>query len=128
MTSSDKEQYLTVDLFNAKMEAMMTTIRLENEKLRSQLHEEIQNVKSELHAEIQDVRAETRINSAQIADLQHSVYWGFAILGIFITLAVFFFRDKDRAEKKSQQKYISEERIQEMIDTAISKTLSTLGK
>ena len=35
MTSQDNQQYLTIDMFNAKMDALISTLQLENEKLRS---------------------------------------------------------------------------------------------
>ena len=71
MTSQDNQQYLTVEMFNAKMDAFMATIRLENEKLRN-----------ELHSEIKAVETEVKINSAKIADLQNSfaIYFGIATL------------------------------------------------
>ena len=102
MTSNDKQAFLTKEVFEAKMDAFMATIRLENEKLRSQLHSEIKVVESEV-----------RVNSAQISDLQHSVYWGFAILGIIITLAIFF--KSEKTEKKEKKTYATVEQVQEIV-------------
>jgi len=74
--SKDNEIYLRRDVFEAKMDAFMTEIKLGNEQLRREmqemearlnnkiqavrveLHEEIQAVKTELHEEIQSVKAE----------------------------------------------------------------------
>ena len=117
MTSNDKQAFLTKEVFEAKMDAFMATIRLENEKLRSQLHSEIKVVESEV-----------RVNSAQISDLQHSVYWGFAILGITITIAIFLKGEKDKTEKKEKKTYVTVEQVQEIVDKAITKAFSAIGK
>ena len=116
MTSQDnQQQYLTVDMFNAKIDAFMATIQLENEKLRSQLHSEVKAVETKV-----------TINSAQISDLQHSVYWGFAILGIIITLAIFF--KSEKTEKKEKKTYATVEQVQEIVDKAIAKAFSSISK
>ena len=88
IASADNTNYLTIESFNNKMDAIMSDIRLENEKLRNQIH-----------SEIQDIKSDVRVNTAQIADLQTSVYWGFAIMGIILTLAIFF---KDEKTEKKQ--------------------------
>ena len=117
MTSKDNQQYLTVDMFNAKMDAFMATIQLENEKLRSQLHSEVKAVETKV-----------TINSAQISDLQHSVYWGFAILGIIITLAIFFKGEKTEKKEKEKKTYATVEQVQEIVDKAIAKAFSSITK
>ena len=40
MTSQDNQQYITVELFNSKMETLITQIQLGNEKLRNELRNE----------------------------------------------------------------------------------------
>ena len=56
MISNDKGEYLRVDVFDAKMEAFLSQIKLENEKLRNDLNSKIDNVQSILHSEIQGVK------------------------------------------------------------------------
>ena len=79
MTSNDQQQYLTVDMFNSRMDTLMAQIRLENEKLRS-----------ELKAEIQGVHSEVQVNSARIDMLQHTFYWGFAVMTVVIAIVAVF--------------------------------------
>ena len=47
MTSNDNTQYITVELFNSKMETFIAQIRLDNEQLRNELRSEIQAMKAE---------------------------------------------------------------------------------
>ena len=62
---SSDDVYLRKDVFDAKMDAFMSEIRLMNEQMRremqemkAELHQEIQSVKTELHEEIQSVKTE----------------------------------------------------------------------
>ena len=134
MTSNDNRQYLTVEMFNSKMETFMTQIRLENEKLRgelcsefhdglSKLHDEIQEVRSELKTEIQVLQSEVRVNSAQIAELHHFMYWGIAILALIATVVPFLRREgKEKKQKNSQEQYqsgLTEQKVHDMIAQAI---------
>ena len=98
ITSTDNTNYLTVESFNNRMDAMMSDIRLENEKLRNQLHTEIQEIKSDV-----------KVNTAQITDLQTSVYWGFAIMGIVLTIAIFF-----KGEKTDKKQTFTENQVIEI--------------
>ena len=111
MTSNDNQQYLTVELFNAKIDALMAQISLENEKLRS-----------ELKAEIQDVRSISLVNSAKIEMLQHIFYWGFGIMTVVIAiiavLVPYLFRE--RKEKKHEQPVLTEEKVQNMISRTVN--------
>lgn len=94
MISNDSQQYLTVDIFNSRMDTFLSQIRLENEKLRG-----------ELKAEILDVRAEVRVNSAKIDMLQHTFYWGFGIMTLVITFVAFlvpYFR-REHKQKATEQ-------------------------
>lgn len=109
MTSNDNQQYITVELFNARMEkleaiiernlaitradiadfksefkAEIADVRSEIANVRSELKTEIASVRSELKAEIADVRSEVRIQSTRIDNLVHWNYW-------FIALFVAFF-------------------------------------
>lgn len=111
MTSNDQQQYLTVDMFNSRMDTLMAQIRLENEKLRS-----------ELKAEIQDVRSISLVNSAKIEMLQHTFYWGFGIMTIVIAiiavLVPYLFRE--HKEKKQEQTVLTEEKVQDMISRTVN--------
>lgn len=109
LTSNDNHQYITVELFNTRMEkleaiiernlaitradiadfksefkAEIADVRAEVANVRSELKAEIASVRSELKAEIADVRSEVRIQSTRIDNLVHWNYW-------FIALFVAFF-------------------------------------
>ena len=120
MTSNDNQQYLTVDMFNSKMETFMTQIRLENEKLRG-----------ELKTEIQAVHTQVQVNTARIDMLQHTFYWGFAIMTVVIAVvAVFvpyFLRERKDREQEEKQTGLTEEKVQSMIAQALH-SFKTAGK
>lgn len=122
MTSNDNQQYLTVEMFNSKMETFLTQIRLDNEKLRSELRSELQTGFATLHNELQGVRTNVKVNSAKIEMLQHTFYWGFGIMTAVIAFIAFFvpFFRLERKEKKQEQQIISEEKVQSMISQALS--------
>ena len=113
MISSDNQQYITVELFNARMERLEAIIernlaitradiadfkseikaeisgvrselKADIANVHSELKSEIASVRSELKAEIADVRSEVRIQSTRIDNLVHWNYW-------FIALFVAFF-------------------------------------
>ena len=115
MISNDQQQYLTVEMFNSKMETFMTQIRLENEKLRSEL-------RSEFQAGFATLQTQSQVNSAKIEMLQHTFYWGFGIMTAVIALITFFvpFFRRERKEKKQEQQIITEEKVQSMISQALS--------
>ena len=113
MTSNDKQQYITVELFNSKMDTLLTQIKLENEKLRSELHNEIQTGLSALNTQIQ-------VNSAQIAELHHFMYWGFALLTIVTAIIPLFRRERKEQTKEHTQSTLTEDRVQDMIAQALA--------
>ena len=119
MISNDNQQYLNVDKFNAKMDVMIANIQLANEKLHNEIHNEIQDVKSEVKA-----------NSTQIADLQHSVYWGFAIIAVIIALVGFIVSLAPAFLEflKNKKTYTTAEQVQEIVDKAIAKAFSSISK
>ena len=135
MTSNDQQQYLTVDMFNSRMDTLKTQIRFENEKLRSELKAEIQDVRSELHSEIQGVRSELKaeiqdvrsislVNSAKIDMLQHTFYWGFAIMTLVITIVAvivpyFLIHHKEKQQEQTQQQSVTHSEVQDMIAQAL---------
>ena len=93
----------------------MTQIRLENEKLRSEL-------RSEFQAGFATLQTQSQVNSAKIEMLQHTFYWGFGIMTAVIALITFFvpFFRRERKEKKQEQQIITEEKVQSMISQALS--------
>ena len=116
MTSNDTQQYLTVELFNSKMETLLTQIKLNNETLRNEL-------RSELHSEIQVVKDIAIVNSAKIDMLQHIFYWGFAIMTLVIAVVTVFvpYFLRERKEKIQDEKSVlTENRVQDMISQALA--------
>ena len=142
MTSQDNQQYITVELFNSKMETLITQIQLGNERLRNELNSKIDDVKSELrdvktelHNEIQAVDTNVKINSAKIEMLGHYMYWGFALMTLIITAVVFFVpyfimnRNDKKHDDKVTKNTISEDKLQQMINEALKNmNTSTIGK
>ena len=114
MTSNDSQQYLTVELFRAEMDTLKAQIQLENEKLRS-----------ELKAEIQDVRSIALVNSAKIDMLQHTFYWGFAIMTLVITIVAvivpyFLIHHKEKQQEQTQTQFITRNEVQDIVAQALS--------
>ena len=125
MTSNDNQQYITVELFNSKMDTLLTQIRFENEKLRSELKGEIQGVRSELHNEIQAVRDIAIVNSAKVDMLQHTFYWGFGIMTLVISIVSIFVphflqERKKQKQEQTQQQFTTRNEVQDMIAQALA--------
>ena len=131
MISNDSQQYLTVDIFNSRMDTFLSQIRLENEKLRGELKAEIQAVRADLHAKILDVRAEGRVNSAKIDMLQHTFYWGFGIMTLVITFVAFlvpyFRREHKQKATEQHQQGISREDVINIVKDVL-RNPSIIGK
>ena len=117
MISNDNQQYLTVELFNSKMETFIAQIKLGNEQLRNELNSKIDSVRSDLHTEI-------RVNSTKTDMLEHTFYWGFGIMTLVITFVAVFvpYFIRERKDKKSQEakNVLSEQKVQDMINASIS--------
>ena len=113
MTSNDNQQFITVELFNSKMETLITQIQLGNEKLRNEL-------RNEFHSELSPLKAEVKVNSAKIEMLGHSMYWGFAIMTLVLTVIAIFvpYFLSARRDKKTANS-LSEEKVQKMIAEAL---------
>ena len=137
MTSNDSQQYLTVEMFNSRMDTLMAQISLENEKLRSELkseiqgmhselHNEIQEVRSELKAEIQEVRAISLVNSAKIDMLQHTFYWGFGIMTVVVAIVAILvpYLFRERKEKLQEQPVLTEQKVQDMISQTVNNAVA----
>lgn len=55
-----------------------------------------------VHTEIQDIKYQEQLNTAKIEWLQHSIYWGFAFIGIIIALISIAPFRKEKSEKKTE--------------------------
>ncbi|MBQ6736969.1 MAG: hypothetical protein IJM82_03465 [Synergistaceae bacterium] len=111
MTSSDN--YVTIEIFNQGIQEIKNEI--------SNIHSEISN----LHSEIRDVKYENRLNSAKIDWLQHSIYWGFAVIAFVVAYVSL---RPSRKEKSEKQKFTTAEQVQEIVDNAITRAFANLGK
>ena len=129
MISNDNQQYITIELFNAKMDTLLTQIQLNNEKLRSELRSEFQSeisaLRSDMHTGFLTLQTQTQVNSAKIEMLQHTFYWGLGIMTVVIALITIFvpslsqhFKQKDKGEKLSEQT-LTREDVQDMISQAL---------
>ena len=136
MTSNDNQQYITVELFNSKMETFIAQIKLDNEQLRNELNSKIDSAQAglraemqtgfaSLHSEIQAVNANVQVNSAKIEMLQHTFYWGFAILA-FIAAFVPLFR-RERKESKEKEKPITRDSVLDIVNEAVAKAINNIG-
>ena len=104
MTSNDN--YVTIEIFNQGIQ-------------------EIKNEISNLHSEIRDVKYDNRLNSAKIDWLQHSIYWGFAVIAFVVAYVSL---RPSRKEKSEKQKFMTAEQVQEIVNNAITKAFANLGK
>ena len=102
MTSNDN--YVTIEIFNQGIQ-------------------EIKNEISNLHSEIRDVKYENRLNSAKIDWLQHSIYWGFAVIAFVVAYVSL---RPSRKEKSEKQKFMTAEQVQEIVNNAITKAFANL--
>jgi hypothetical protein len=135
LISQDNQQYITVELFNSKMETLITQIQLGNERLRNELSSKINDVKSELHNEIQAVDTNVKINSAKIEMLGHYMYWGFAAMTLLITAVAFLVpyfltaRKDKKQNEKSTSRVLTEDNVRQLINEALQNmSASTIGK
>ena len=122
MISADNQQYITVELFNSKMETFLTQIKLGNEQLRNELNAKIDEKFGQLHAEIQAVAVQTQVNVAKIEMLQHTFYWGFAILAFIAAFVPLFRRER---EKKEQT--VTRDSVLEIVNDAVAKAIRNVN-
>lgn len=147
MTSNDNQQYITVELFNSRMETFMAQIKLGNEQLRnelnakindvqsslntkidgvqSNLHSEVQTGFSALQTQIQTVDANVQVNAAKIEMLQHTFYWGFAILA-FIAAFVPLFRRERKEKIQEDEQPVTRANVIEIVNEAVAQALKNL--
>lgn len=136
MTSNDNQQYITVELFNSRMETFMAQIKLGNEQLRNELNAKIDSVQSNLRSEmqtgfsalqtqIQAVDANVQVNAAKIEMLQHTFYWGFAILA-FIAAFVPLFRRERKEKIQEDEQPVTRANVIEIVNEAVAQALKNL--
>ena len=94
----NNENYITVDAFNNGIQ-----------ELKQDFKSSIQELKQDLKAEIQEIKTDIRVLQSDTAHLQTSVYWGFAIMGIVLTIAIFF-----KGEKTDKKQTFTENQVIEI--------------
>ena len=121
------------------MEAFTAQIRLGNEQLRNELNSKINDVQSSLNSKIEGVQstlrsemqtgfstlqtqiqavdANVQINAAKIEMLQHTFYWGFAILA-FIAAFVPLFR-----RERKEEKPVTRDNVMEIVRETMASTI-----
>ena len=72
-----------------------------------------------IRTEIQDVKYQEQISTAKIEWLQHSIYWGFAFIGVVIALISIAPFKKEKSEKKTEW---TERDLRSLIKEEISAT------
>ena len=103
MTSNDKQEFITVEVFNARMDRLeaiteknVAIMQKENAEFRIKLMENLSNEFNKLHAEIAQLHTEIgqldkkiEVQTARIDSLFHWNYWIIAfIVALFITPSV----------------------------------------
>ena len=135
MTSND---VITVELFNSKMETIITQIQFGNERLRNELNTKIDGVENRLNTKIDKVYTELNtkieITNARLTgvenrldDLKTFMSIGFSIVVIIVALIAFAPSIADFF-KWVRKPTLTEERVQELIDNAVSRALRQSGK
>jgi len=119
MQSSDN--FITIEMFNSGIQE----IKSEMQEMKKEMKQEIKDTRNELLTEI-------RLNQNDVAHLQTSIYWGFAIIGVVIgivglVVAILAIMPQFRREKPVTQNAPSESKVQEMIDIAINRALRTVA-
>ena len=99
MTSNDKQEFITVEVFNARMDRLeaiteknVAIMQKENAEFRIKLMENLSNEFNKLHAEIAQLHTEIgqldkkiEVQTARIDSLFHWNYWIIAfIVALFI--------------------------------------------
>lgn len=126
MTSNDKQQFVTVETYNAGNSELKAFILGENEKTRRDFTDALKELSTEI-----------RINSIRIEEVKNSMNWDFATLAIVVAIVGFtitlapMFRDlfskrKDDKLHNDIQK-IAREVMHEEIHSAVKEALSNSG-
>ncbi len=128
MTSDDR---VIIELINSRFDASEKNNAERFEMINGQLVQLRKDVDG-LKAEIVEIKHDIQLNAHDIAHLQTSVYWGFAIMalvvaivGYMVTLAPMFremYRDK-KQERKEHAEYVTRSEMEEAINEAVTKAL-----
>ena len=116
MTSND---VITVELFNSKMETIITQIQLGNECLRNELTGKIDKVYTELNTKIEITNARLTGVENRLDDLKTFMSIGFSIVAIIVALIAFAPSIADFF-KWVRKPTLTEERVQELINNALN--------
>ena len=117
MKMQSNDNYITVEMFNDGIQEIKSEIVALN-KMIDGVQNEIKDTRNELLTEI-------RLNQHDVAHLQTSVYWGFAIIAFvvaFISLNPF---RREKTENATQQKEtLTEARVEKIAETIAEKVIS----
>ena len=137
MTSNDNSVFIREDVFNARMDAFMAEIRLENEKLRNELNSKIENYQAQNERQFSELRGEIRVLSTRMdgldnrmADLQNSISWSFtlsaafiAVIGIIISVFIAFAPSIWSFVRRKRQPDLSREDVKSLVAEQVSEAL-----
>ena len=137
MTSNDNSLFIREDVFNARMDAFMAEIRLENEKLRNELNSKIENYQAQNERQFSELRGEIRVLSTRMdgldnrmADLQNSISWSFtlsaafiAVIGIIISVFIAFAPSIWSFVRRKRQPDLSREDVKSLVAEQVSEAL-----
>ena len=90
MTSNDN-YYITIEMFNEGLNKIEEKILMLNAGIEKRF--------DKLENEIKDVKYEIRLNQNDIAHVQTSVYWGFAIIGVIIAFVSLYPFKREKTER-----------------------------
>ena len=104
MRAATDAEYVRKDVFDAHMqridqrfdaiqmlmEKTLAEMKADNEKLRTEMMGIVTKLDNKIENSNLQLRSEIRVLDTRINDLQTTVYWGFAIVGIFVALLGFF--------------------------------------
>ena len=144
MTSND---LFIIEVFNNRMnglEEKIVSLQQEMNKKFDEVHQEIAEVRQEVgevrqemdkrfeevHHDMRELATEIRFVQGETAHIQHSIYWGFALatllLTVIVAVASFFVTLAPTIKEyfvSKQQQYPTEERVREIVEKAISAAL-----
>ena len=128
MTSEDR---IIIELINSRFDAFEKRFDASEknnaerfEIINGQLVQLRKDVDS-LKAEVVEVKHNVNLNAHDIAHLQTSIYWGFALIALgaaFAPILLDMHRDR-RQERKERAEYVTRSEMEEAITEAVTKAL-----
>ena len=89
------------------------------------VNKRIDNLETEIKDTRNELLTEIRLNQHDIAHLQTSVYWGFAIMAFVVAFVSLYPFKHERPENLTEQKkFPTEERVQEIATSIAEKVMS----